>query len=126
LTALPSEIGSLTNLTSLDLRENHLVRLPARFVNLTNLTELDLSYNPLSELPLEFENLIKLERISFRHTFLTVHDVKKLTKFPNLKKIDISGISITKSELETLKRELPNTDFDVNPWSTATSLPKER
>ena len=47
LTALPLEIGRLTNLTKLDLRDNRLTALPPKIGQLTCLTSLFLRGNPL-------------------------------------------------------------------------------
>ena len=54
---LPSEIGELTSLTSLDLSANYLSSLPPEVGGLTALTSLDLSDNLLSSLPPEVGGL---------------------------------------------------------------------
>lgn len=51
LTALPEEIGNLTNLTTLYLYSNRLEVLPEWIGNLTNLTKLSLFGNRLEVLP---------------------------------------------------------------------------
>jgi len=50
LTALPPEIGELTNLTRLELGNNPLTELPPEIGGLTNLSRLYLSDNPLTAL----------------------------------------------------------------------------
>ena len=60
---MPPEIGNLTNLTTLSLRNNQLSRLPPEIGNLTNLTELNLGRNQLSSLPAEIGNLTNLTRL---------------------------------------------------------------
>ena len=53
LTALPPEIGQLTNLTTLHLDENRLTALPPEIGQLTNLEALYLDGNPLTDPPPE-------------------------------------------------------------------------
>ena len=63
LTELPAEIGQLTKLTKLYLRNNSLSNLPAEIGQLTNLTYLYLSNNSLSSLPAEIGQLTKLTKL---------------------------------------------------------------
>lgn len=61
--ALPSEIGRLTSLTSLDASGNRMTGVPAEVGQLSRLEELDLSDNQLTGLPLELGNLQQLKRL---------------------------------------------------------------
>lgn len=54
LTSLPPEIGQLTNLEKLYLRNNQLVKFPSELSRLTNLKELELSFNGFIDLPHSF------------------------------------------------------------------------
>jgi GTPase SAR1 family protein len=72
LTSLPPEIGSLTNLTALDLFDNQFTALPPEIGNLTNLTTLDLDGNQLTALPPEIGNLTNLTALSLDGNQLTV------------------------------------------------------
>jgi len=71
LTEIPPEIGKLTNLVQLNLRENKLKVLPPEIGNLIRLKKLYLSENKLTELPSEIGNLVELERIYLSKNKLT-------------------------------------------------------
>ena len=60
LTALPENIGNLTNLGSLYLEWNHITTLPASFSSLINLSQLAISNNFLTTLPEDIGNLANL------------------------------------------------------------------
>lgn len=70
LKELPTEIGSLINITSLDLSSNQLTTLPSEIGGLSNLRSLILKENLITTLPLEFRGLDHLEFIDFRHNSL--------------------------------------------------------
>lgn len=61
---LPSDIGSLRNLTVLDLSQNNLTELPAEIGMLTNLKTLMLVDNHLDHLPVEIGYLYQLETLA--------------------------------------------------------------
>jgi len=61
LASLPAEIGQLTNLQGLDLTRNQLATLPPEIWQLTNLTYLHLGDNQFTTLPPFLERLPKLE-----------------------------------------------------------------
>jgi internalin A len=94
LCELPQEIGSLTNLNSLDISSNQLTVLPESIGNLTNLTSFYLRYNKLIALPESIGNLTNL-------TYLNLWN-KKLTALPesignlnNLTSLDLSSNQLT-------------------------------
>lgn len=70
LTELPPEIGKLTQLESLTLDFTNLTELPPEIGLLTNLKELSLTMVPLTELPPEIGNLVNLEQLSLSNTHL--------------------------------------------------------
>lgn len=65
---LPSEIGQLTNLQSLDLGNNQLTDLSPEIGQLTNLQTLDLGDNQLTGLLPEIQNLAQLEKLDLRRS----------------------------------------------------------
>src|SRR5713101_8333028 len=70
LASLPAEIGKLTRLVKLHLRENQLTTLPPELGLLTNLQSLNLNYNHLSSLPPEIGRLTRLKRLDIFHNRL--------------------------------------------------------
>lgn len=68
---LPIEIGSLSNLVTLDLHGNQLTSVPAEISNLTSLTTLDLSDNQLVDLPTDFMQLAGLTSLNISNNHLT-------------------------------------------------------
>lgn len=73
LTNIPSSLGNLTNLTSLNLSENKLTgSIPSSLGSLTNLTSLDLSFNSLTgSIPLWLSNLTGLNTLDLSSNKLT-------------------------------------------------------
>ena len=71
LTELPSEIGDLKELRTLNVRKNQLVSLPTSIQKLQQLEDLDLSYNKLTELPSEIGDLKELRRLNVTGNPLT-------------------------------------------------------
>ena len=105
LTALPSEIGSLSNLKILYAQYNRLVTLPTEIGNLSNLEELDVSnqitQSPttyyMTSLPSSINNLTKLK--TFRATGNRIAgdiDISNITTLTNLQFYDnrISGLKL--------------------------------
>ena len=70
---IPPEIGNLTNLTYLSLRDNELQgEIPSEIGQLTNLINLELDWNQLTgSIPSEIENLTNLELLELHHNELS-------------------------------------------------------
>ena len=66
LTAIPTEIFQLQNLTSLYLYNNQIVEIPDAIAQLQNLTMLDLRNNQIVEMPSGIEKLTKLKKLDLR------------------------------------------------------------
>jgi leucine-rich repeat protein SHOC2 len=64
LKELPDNIGTLVNITYLDLRDNQLTKLPDSLANLINLQSIELAGNPLSEWSI-LSKLPSLEVVEF-------------------------------------------------------------
>ena len=69
--AVPAEIGQLTSLDRLDLRENELTSVPAEIGQLTSLQTLILSCNLLTSVPAEIWQLTSLEVLDLHGNQLT-------------------------------------------------------
>lgn len=111
LKRISSKIHKLHKLEEFNLGNNKLKKLPNDFSKLTELKWLDLRDNKLETLPDDFHQLKNLETLilwdnKFKNIPKTLYSMKHLkTLF-----ID-SGNTISKSELEKLRRELPNTEI---------------
>ncbi len=122
LTALPPEIGNLTNLTRLYLSSNQLTALPPEIGNLTNLTELNLSVNKLTALPSEFGELRNLVQLNL--------GVNKLTALPPpiCELRNLTELNLSENQLTALPPEFGNltnlTGLDLSE-NQLTALPPE-
>jgi Leucine-rich repeat (LRR) protein len=120
LTALPPEIGNLTQLQTLNLYNNQLRALPPEIVNLTQLQTLDLSTNMLESVPPEIVNLTQLQTLDLSSNMLesVPPEIGNLTQ---LQTLDLSTNMLKKllPEIGNLK-QLKILGLD---WNELTTLP---
>ncbi|WP_170178582.1 T9SS type A sorting domain-containing protein [Flammeovirga pectinis] len=96
---LPSELGNLIHLTSLDLYNNSLVSVPLELGNLVNLTGLYLSSNSLLSIPLELGNLVNLTGLYLSSNSLVSIPVE-LGNLVNLTELNLSSNSLVSVPVE--------------------------
>jgi len=120
LSALPEEIGNLTNLRELDLDNNRLPALPEEIGNLTELTHLNLSNNQLTALPEEIGNLTELRELDLDNNRLPAlpADIGKLTELTHLN-LSNNQLTALPEEIGNLT-ELRDLSLDNNPLSEET------
>ncbi|MFT5759271.1 MAG: hypothetical protein ACI9LM_004028 [Alteromonadaceae bacterium] len=112
LTELPKEIGKLTQLTELNLSINSLTDLPKEIGKLIQLTELNLSINSLTDLPKEIGNLTKLTSLYLSPCYPVFFDDgnNRLTEIPkeigNL--IKLTELDLSRNKLTEIPKEIGN------------------
>ncbi|XP_060556221.1 protein scribble homolog [Ruditapes philippinarum] len=100
LSWLPKDIGSLSSLVSLELRENMIRQLPASMSFLVKLESLDLGSNELDELPDTIGSLPGLQEL-----WLDCNDLAELPPaIGNLKKL--TQIDVSENVLEFIPEEI--------------------
>ena len=71
ITSFPTELLSLSSLTSLAIAANNIVELPEVLTLLTSIANLDISGNSLTGLPTEIGNMLSLSELDLTGNFLT-------------------------------------------------------
>ena len=100
LTALPPEIGRLTNLQHLNLNGNELVSLPPEIGRLTNLAELEVNRNQLTSLPPGIGRLTNLQQLS-------LHGNRLINLSPEIGQlIHLQDLNLGRNQLESLPPEI--------------------
>ncbi len=94
---IPAEIGNLTSLTDLSLRDNQLSGvIPAEIGNLTSLTSLDLSNNQLSgEIPAEIGNPTSLTHLYLDNNQLSGAVPPEINNLTSLNKLYLNNNELT-------------------------------
>ena len=96
--SIPSEIGNLVNLKSLDLFDNEFTgSIPPEIGNLINLTELFLHSNPglTGSIPPQIGNLVNLTTLDLRGNELTGSIPSEIGNLTNLTYLNLSGNELT-------------------------------
>lgn len=104
---LPKTINFLSSLTELNVSANNLRTLPNEITQLKNLKTLYLRNNKLEKLPLKIEELQLLEVLDLSLNRLQLVPMS-LYKMKNLKHLYLSGNPLSESEIQELKKRLPN------------------
>jgi len=94
IASIPSEIGNIHSLITLDLSFNKLTSIPSEIGNLNNLQSLDLSYNKLTSIPSEIGNLHTLKHIVLSFNKLTLIP-SEIGNLYNLQTIDLHSNALT-------------------------------
>ncbi len=123
---IPSELGSLTNLTWLDLGSNQLSGvIPPKLGSLTNLERLDLRNNQLSGMiPPKLGSLTNLERLDLRNNRLTGEIPSELGSLIKLQFLNLGNNRLT-GEIPPELGNLPKLErllVDENSISSITPL----
>ena len=108
---VPSELGSLSNLTRLYLYDNQLSGVPPELGSLSNLEWLWLQRNQLSEVPSELGSLSNLEWLDLSGNQLT-EIPGELGSLSNLESLYLSSNELTGCIPEGL-RDVANNDFQI-------------
>lgn len=104
---LPENIGSMITLEKIHLQNNQISNLPESIGNIKALRELRLYNNRLEYLPDSFQNLQNLQYLSLsKNNFKEMPHV--LFKLKSLKTLDMSENPLSKTEIEKIKKYLPN------------------
>jgi len=100
--SIPTELGKLIHLESLNLGKNGLSgSIPAELGNLISLKYLDLGVNSLSHsIPVELGNLSQLEFFNLRYNDLSGSIPAELGNLINLKSLDLSGNQLSDIPVE--------------------------
>ncbi|CAF3320775.1 unnamed protein product [Rotaria socialis] len=94
LMKFPDPLVYLEQLTSLAYSQQngkHIGRLPADFINLCNLKKLDLSHNIFKDVPNVVYNLTKLEYLNMSYNLLSSVDNNRLKRLNNFKTLKLNG-----------------------------------
>lgn len=107
LTQFPEGVCYMPKLKELWLQDNQIAFIPECIGNLINLEILSLADNDISEIPNNIGNLVNLEDLYLQGNNLQ-NVPQSLGNLKNLKFLALGGNPIPKSEIELIKKMLPN------------------
>lgn len=110
LTAIPESILSQQDITSLNLSNNQLTTLPEGIRNLKNLEILNLENNRLESITEAIGELKNLQSADFSNNRLAGLP-STLANLSQLQSLNLDGYKGNRSDIETLKSKLPNTEI---------------
>ncbi len=110
LTELPESALNRTDITTLNVSNNQLTSLPAAISKLANLEVLNVENNRLVTLPAELVQLKNLREIHANNNRMTSLP-GELSSMTQLTLLDISGNSISASQVDELKADLSTTEI---------------
>jgi len=109
LTSLPNNLLEDTSITELDISNNQISgSLPSQIGQLKNLRTLNASNNNFTGIPAEIGQLSNLEIINFSNNQLTGLP-NELGNLTNLQILDLSGNKVSEIDLEAIRKALPKT-----------------
>ncbi|WP_175288732.1 leucine-rich repeat domain-containing protein [Flagellimonas eckloniae] len=124
---LTTELGQLTNLRGLDLRNNQIAgSIPASLGNLTSLEFLILSRNNLSSnIPSSIGNLINLKTLALNENILTGSIPSTLGNFPSLSLLILNDNNLTGNIPSTLGNLSSLTGLSIDNNNLSGNIPAE-
>lgn len=115
--------NSLTNLQELNLNFNSItcqLELLNAISKITSLKNVNLSNCNITHLPAQISQLKNIETLNLSNNKLL--SITELCALKQLKTLDVSLCELSKSQIEKLKKELPNTDIIYNDSSAKLPL----
>jgi|GEM_PF-7000430 len=109
--ALPGEIRKMS-LKSLDASYNSLTGVPAEIGQLSNLKTINLSYNQLTGLPNELANIPVVDVLDLSYN--QISSITDLSKYKNVKVLKLTGNKLTASQISQLQSALSSTQIIAN------------
>ena len=104
---IPESIGRLQVLETVNLKNNQIKSIPESIGQLKNLACLYLKYNQIETIPLSIGHIYDLERLYLSHNLIS-YLPESIGRLQNLEKLWIDDNPISESEINKIKKLLPN------------------
>lgn len=108
---LPSGLGHLINLTSINLAHNQITHIPASVGNLKKLRSLKLQNNKLESLPEEIGQCESLIYLLLSNNPLQSLPIEAIAHLTNLRELHLRHVQIAGADLDMLHEKLPNCEI---------------